>query len=163
MGKSVLDVCCGSKMFWFDRSDPRAIYMDKRREKHELPDISSAGGSRTLIIDPDIIGDFSNIPFPNDSFAMVVFDPPHFARNGQTGWMAKKYGTLSVDWEQDIRTGFAECFRVLRPLGTLIFKWNEDEIPVSRILALTPEKPLFGNRSGKQAKTHWIVFMKAPE
>jgi hypothetical protein len=34
----------------------------------------------------------------------------------------------------------------LKPYGTLIFKWNEHEIRVSEILALTNEKPLFGNR-----------------
>lgn len=44
---SVLDVCCGSRMFWFDRQDSRAIYADKRRETHVLPDVSSRGGSRT--------------------------------------------------------------------------------------------------------------------
>ena len=49
---------------------------------------------------------------------------------------------------------------VLKPDGTLIFKWCEDEIPVSQILALTPEKPLVGHRSGKQQKTHWIAFLK---
>jgi hypothetical protein len=56
--------------------------------------------------------------------------------------------------------GFAECFRVLKPLGILIFKWNEHNVPVSQILALTTEKPLFGNRCGKSSKTHWIVFLK---
>ena len=49
---------------------------------------------------------------------------------------------------------------MLRPEGVLIFKWCEDEIPVSRILALTQHKPLFGHKSGKQQKTHWITFMK---
>ena len=59
--------------------------------------------------------------------------------------------------------GFAECFRVLRPNGTLIFKWNETDIKVSEVLALTDEKPVFGHRSGKASKTHWICFMKGGE
>ena len=63
-------------------------------------------------------------------------------------------------WREELRRGFAECFRVLRPDGVLIFKWCEDEIPVSQILALTTERPLFGHRSGKQQKTHWIAFLK---
>lgn len=45
--------------------------------------------------------------------------------------------------------------------GILIFKWNEDQIKVSEILALTNEKPLFGHKSGKRMSTHWITFMKA--
>lgn len=156
----VLDACCGSRMFWFDRKDERATFVDKRRERHTLPDISSKGGSRELVIDPDHLADFTALPFPGNTFALVVFDPPHFERNGATGWVGLKYGTLKGDWREELRRGFAECFRVLRPEGVLIFKWCEDEIPVSQILALTPERPLFGHRSGKQQKTHWMTFMK---
>lgn len=157
---SVLDACCGSRMFWFDRKDPRAVFVDKRREAHTLRDMSSAGGSRELVIDPDIVADFTALPFRDNSFAVVIFDPPHFARNGRKGWMAKKYGTLEGDWRAELRKGFAECFRVLKPEGTLIFKWNEDEVPVAQIMALTPERPLIGNRCGKTSKSHWLVYLK---
>ena len=156
----VLDACCGSRMFWFDRADNRAMFVDKRRETHTLPDVSSAGGSRELVISPDLQADFTNLPFPSASFALVVFDPPHFKRNGARSWVGLKYGTLAGDWPEMLRAGFAECFRVLKPEGVLIFKWCADEIPVSRILELTPERPLFGHRSGKQQKTHWIAFIK---
>lgn len=158
--KHVLDPCCGSRMFWFDRQDDRAVFGDIRSERHTLTDASSTGGARSLIIEPDQIMDFRSLPFPDGTFALVVFDPPHLVRNGRSGWLAKKYGKLGADWRDDIRAGFAECFRVLRPLGTLIFKWNEHEVPVSQILALTDARPLFGNRCGKQAKSHWIVFFK---
>ena len=158
--ETVLDVCCGSRMFWFDRKDDRAVFVDKRRESHTLPDASSKGGSRELIIDPDIQADFTALPFADASFALVVFDPPHLVRNGSKGWLAKKYGKLEGDWREELRKGFAECFRVLKADGTLIFKWNENDVPVSQILALTPERPLFGNRCGKSAKSHWIVFQK---
>jgi hypothetical protein len=59
-----------------------------------------------------------------------------------------------------IRHGFSECFRVLMPCGTLVFKWSESEVLVSEILDLTSERPLFGHKSGKQSGTHWIVFQK---
>lgn len=157
----VLDVCCGSRMFWFNRKDSRAVYCDNRQEKHVLKDKSSSGGSRTLIIDPDYVCDFTALPFPDNSFPLVVFDPPHLIGNGRSGWLAKKYGKLGVNWKDDIRHGFAECFRVLKPEGTLIFKWHDHEIPVSQILTLTPVAPLIGNRCGRTAKTHWIVFIKA--
>jgi SAM-dependent methyltransferase len=156
--KAVLDACCGSRMFWFDRSDERAIFADKRQEFHELADKSSRGGFRSLVISPDLVADFTALPYRDASFPLVVFDPPHLVRNGVSGWLAKKYGKLGRAWQDDIRAGFAECFRVLMPLGTLVFKWNENDIPVSEILALTPQKPLFGNRFGKSAKSHWLVF-----
>lgn len=152
----VLDVCCGSRMMWFDKSDGRALFLDKRREVCDVGD-----GRKPVVIDPDVLNDFTSLPFDDDSFSLVVFDPPH-TFNGTDGFMAKKYGTLQGGWRDEIRAGFAECFRVLRPAGTLVFKWNEHRVPVASILALTPEKPLFGHRSGAQAKTHWLVFMKQP-
>lgn len=158
--RPVLDVCCGSRMFWFDKHDPRAVFVDRRRESHTLADRSSKGGSRELVIDPDFQADFTALPFGDESFALVVFDPPHFERNGEKGWIALKYGTLGEGWREMIRAGFSECFRVLKPEGVLIFKWGADEIAVSQILSLTPERPLFGHKSGKQQKTHWIAFLK---
>lgn len=160
-GKHVLDPCCGSRMFWFDRHDSRAVFGDIRAERYELADSSSAGGKRQLVIEPDVLLDFTALPFDDDTFPLVIFDPPHLVRNGRSGWLAKKYGKLGENWQHDLRAGFAECFRVLRPLGTLVFKWNEHEVPVSQVLNLTDQKPLFGNRCGKSAKSHWIVFQKA--
>ncbi|HIC7214891.1 TPA: SAM-dependent methyltransferase, partial [Burkholderia stabilis] len=97
----------------------------------------------------------------NGTFKLVVFDPPHLERAGPRSWLRAKYGALDgATWRNDLRAGFAECFRVLEPAGVLIFKWNETQIPVREILALTDEKPLFGHQSGKRSATHWICFMK---
>ena len=71
-----------------------------------------------------------------------------------------KYGALYSDWRDMITKGFKECFRVLVPGGFLIFKWNETDIKVSEVLALTRENPVFGHKSGKRSNTHWICFMK---
>lgn len=158
--KTVLDMCCGSRMFWFDKKDDRVTYVDIRNESHRLTDASSTGGFRKLNIEPDIQADFTNLPFEDNTFLHVVFDPPHLERNGSTGWVGLKYGTLKEGWREMIRKGFSEGFRVLKPGGTLIFKWCSDEIPVSQILSLTPMKPLYGHKSGKQQKTHWIAFLK---
>ncbi|MGB6103544.1 MAG: hypothetical protein WBF88_06810 [Pusillimonas sp.] len=74
--------------------------------------------------------------------------------------MAAKYGKLGDAWEADLRQGFAECFRVLRPLGCLVFQWNETRIPLRDVLACTEHKPLFGHRVGRLNRTHWMTFMK---
>lgn len=71
-----------------------------------------------------------------------------------------KYGHLDSDWRDTLRNGFRECFRVLRPNGLLVFKWNETDIPVSEVLKLTSEKPVLGHKSGKRSNTHWILFIK---
>ena len=157
MSPSVLDACCGSRMFWFDKADRRALFVDKRRE---VCVETSCRGRHEIVVNPDVLADFKALPFANSTFTLVVFDPPH-TFSGPNGWTVKKYGTLKVGWREEIRAGFAECFRVLCPLGTLVFKWNEHRVPVSTVLALTPEKPLFGQRCGATARTHWIVFQKS--
>lgn len=149
----ILDPCAGSRMMWFDKKDRRALFGDIRREHHVLSD------GRALDITPDLQMDFRSLPFPSETFSLVVFDPPHLQRAGD-GWQAKKYGVLGSSWRQDLGVGFTECFRVLRSDGVLIFKWNETQIPLSEILKLTDAKPLFGHRSGKTARTHWVTFMK---
>lgn len=149
--KTILDACCGSKMFWFDKNNENTIYMDNR----ELEDTLCDG--RKLEIKPDIIADFRNIPFANESFYLVVFDPPHLKQIGETSYMAKKYGRLTEECPKDLKIGFKECMRVLKPNGVLIFKWNETQIKLKDILNIIEYKPLLGNR---RDKTHWLVFMK---
>jgi ubiquinone/menaquinone biosynthesis C-methylase UbiE len=157
--KRVLDVCCGTKAFWFDKTDDRVMFHDKRNIEYKIkPDKSHP--QRTLVVKPDVVGDFTNLCFDDNSFKLVVFDPP-FIRFGENSVMAKTYGTLkNIDWKTMIKKGFDECFRVLENGGVLIFKWDEYEIPTKDILALTEHKPLFGHISGKRAQTHWITFIK---
>ena len=150
--KKILDACCGSRMFWFDKENEETIFMDNRQIDTKLCD------GRRLIIKPDIIADFKDMPFEDNTFYLVIFDPPHLKQAGKNSWLAKKYGTLDKQtWPQDIRQGFNECIRVLKPNGTLIFKWNEEQIKLKDILKVIEYKPLFGN---KRSKTHWLVFMK---
>jgi SAM-dependent methyltransferase len=160
--KTILDACCGTRMFWFDKSDNRVVFHDKRRATRII-DVGTAGtkGRSPKVVEPEILSDFRNMPFANDTFWHVVFDPPHFYKGaGATGRIAFDFGLLSETWRSDIAQGFAECFRVLKTNGTLIFKWCEAEIPLKEVLCLTPVPPLYGHRSGKKALTHWVAFTK---
>lgn len=170
--KKILDACCGSKMFYFDKNDPRVLFQDIRQVSTTLCD------GRPFEVNPDVVGDFTSMEFPDNTFNMVVFDPPHLLRNTgkskfadiygslnpkakPTGWQQTKYGALqNQDWHEVLVKGFSECFRVLKQGGFLIFKWNETDIPVSEVLKLTDQKPIFGHKSGKRSNTHWICFMK---
>ncbi|PCJ32177.1 MAG: SAM-dependent methyltransferase [Gammaproteobacteria bacterium] len=141
-------------MFWYDKNNPLVLFNDIRNENTELCD------GRSLVIDPDTNMDFTNLDLPDNSFQIVVFDPPHLVRAGKNSWLAKKYGKLGGNWKDDIRAGFSECFRVLKTNGVLIFKWNETQIQLNQILPLSDEKPLFGHKTGKHMKTHWVCFTK---
>lgn len=151
--KQILDVCCGSRMFWFDRGHPAAVFMDNRSFAKTLCD------GRWIEVKPDLIADFREIPFSDESFQLVVFDPPHLFRAGKNSWLGIKYGVLESTWQDDLRRGFEECMRVLQPYGVLIFKWSEDQISTADVLKLFSVQPLFGNQRGKAI---WLVFMKFP-
>lgn len=154
MEKKILDATCGSKMMWFDKNNPQTIYADNRTESHILCD------GRTLEIAPDLEIDFTKMPFGENTFNLVVFDPPHLEKLGDKSWMKKKYGKLQPDWEVTIKQGFDECMRVLKPDGVLIFKWNENQIKIRKIIEVIGKTPLFGHPSGRFGQTIWMTFMK---
>lgn len=156
--KPILDACCGSKMFWFDKDNPLVEFCDIRKVPyHEFYP------QRYIEINPDTVCDFTSLPFPDKSFKLVVFDPPHLKSVGHTSWTYLKYGELEENWPKMIHDGFAECMRVLDDYGVLIFKWSEIQIPLREILKAIGHEPLFGHRSGKNMKTHWLCFMKMPK
>ena len=105
MGPTVLDPCCGSRMMWFDKQDQRVLFGDQRTESHVLSD------GRALEIRPDVKLDFTNLPFPDNSFRLIAFDPPHLVRAGKKSWLALKYGKLGQSWQDDLSKGFAVSTR----------------------------------------------------
>lgn len=139
----ILDACCGSRMFWFNKENADTIYIDNRTEDTMLCD------GRKLIVKPDIIADFRDLPFENESFYLVVFDPPHLIRAGDKSFLKIKYGRLDATWKDDIKQGLSECWRVLKNNGTMVFKWNEEQISFSMIKNLLPCEPVIGQRRGK--------------
>ena len=154
--KLILDPASSMRAFYFDKQDSRVVFGDIREDETHL-----LTNGQTITIKPDQVMDFRAIPYPNESFQCVVFDPPHMLGLSEKSWMRKKYGVLQDDtWQDDIRQGFAECFRVLKTNGTLIFKWNEVSILLKEILALTDQKPVLGHPSGKRMGTHWVLFIK---
>lgn len=128
--------------------------MDIRKEEFDIC------GKHVKVV-PDVIGDFREMPFADNTFYHVVFDPPHLKWAGKKSIMKAQYGQLNKEtWKEDISKGFQECMRVLKPNGTLVFKWSDCQIPVRELLSNIPYKPLYGNQRGT---THWMVFMKECE
>lgn len=151
----ILDACCGSRMFWYEKNEPHTTYMDIRKEILTCKDRNL---ERKIKISPDVVADFRDMPFADATFDLVIFDPPHLIKAGKESWLAKKYGTLDLmSWKSDIQQGFSECLRVLKPNGVLLFKWNEDQIPFKEVLKVIQKQPILGD---KKSKTRWSVFIK---
>lgn len=148
---------------WVDKNHPNVIYGDIREEpKGHIPEQVNHH------IAPDIVLDFQDLPFDDESFKLVVFDPPHLKKKQASpkSIIGKKFGWLSNEnWEPIIKKGFDECWRVLEPYGILIFKWNDTNHPYSYVLNVIGRKPLFQNimrRKSAQYGTYWACFMKIP-
>jgi hypothetical protein len=154
----ILDATCGGRMMWFDKHNPLCLYIDNRKlEETHLCD------GRTFSVSPDMMADFTALPFDDNTFYQVVFDPPHLIRVNDDAYLKIKFGRLPKEWKDVIHDGFWECMRVLKPYGTLIFKWSEVQIPTREVINAIGKEPLFGHRSGKKMNTHWMVYMKLEE
>ena len=161
--KKILDVTCAGKSIWFNKHHPSVIYCDQRSGEFNYNAGKRYGGIRALHIEPDVVCDFTDLPFEDNRFALVVFDPPHLARLTESSWVRVKYGCLDENWQNVIRKGFEECMRVLKPEGSLIFKWSETQFSTREVIDAIGREPLFGHRSGKKMGTHWLTFMKGIE
>lgn len=147
-------------MFWFNKQRPDVLYCDIRKEEKGF-----IKARVNFEINPDKIIDFRNMPFADHSFKLVVFDPPHIKFRGHKSWASQKYGSLnSKTWEQDLKKGFEECWRVLKRDGVLIFKWSTERdsrsVKIGEVLKLFNKEPLFGHPSGRSGNTMWVCFMK---
>jgi len=112
---------------------------------------------RTLGIDPDVKNnlkqggfDWSFIPYEDNYFDMVLFDPPHIILReqnlGASGKLyrnlAEKYGhyETSIEAKIAITKAFDEIMRVLKPNGICIFKWCNIRMALSTIEKLIPSE-----------------------
>jgi len=144
---------------WFDKKDPNALFIDKRRE-----------------VKPDVVCVWQHLPFLNSVFKLVNFDPPHMlyvSKGKPMGFnFAEKFGLLEPEtWQSDLRKAFEEFMRVLESDGALLLKWNNNHISDKRLLSCFPFKPKFGSQVGgsrgfrkkgskePRSVTSWFCFM----
>lgn len=57
--REVLDACCGARFFHFEKDNPDVEFMDSR-----VGNFSCYG--RTIIVEPDTIADFRDIPYVDE-------------------------------------------------------------------------------------------------
>lgn len=159
----ILDATASARSIWYQKENPYTIFMDMRQGTFSTKtDNTSKQSVRLWKVYPDILAKWQYLPFKNNSFDMIVFDPPHIFRNEHTkiSTMMIKYGNLNQSWREEIRIGAAELFRALKPNGLFILKWSETDISINEILKLISYPPMFGTRTGQANNTHWITFIK---
>lgn len=135
-------------MMWFDKDPDGVLFVDKR-----VVPKGAIAQQPLWSVGPDAVCDFSALPYRDDAFDLVVFDPPH-APLSPNSILGTKYGTL-LDLDEVV-AGLEECLRVAS--GFVVFKWAEAPFTIGEVLARTQARPLFGHRTAKSGSTIWAVF-----
>jgi len=160
----ILDATASNRSIWYQKNNPFTIFLDKRCGKEYTQTTESNFDNKRIIrIFPNVRGIWQHLPFKENSFDMIVFDPPHLFKDEgkKLSLMSIRYGIFyNHSWKQELTSGLNELFRVLKPLGIFILKWNETDVAIEEVLKLFPYKPLFGSRVGQKNQTHWITFIK---
>lgn len=154
----ILDCTSSVRAMWTDPQDLDAVFIDLRRE-----------------VKPDVVCCWQFLPFKNKSFTLANFDPPHMVYfvEGKPSFLTERFGLLNrLTWQKDMKDGFNEIIRVLKPDCPLLFKWNNNHIATKRILACFSLQPKFGStvngsrgfrRKGSlepRSQTFWFCFIK---
>lgn len=134
---------------------------------------------------PDVVGDFTRLPFRDGSFDVAVFDPPYVTEAGKDGVIGKRFGSYATmaDLEAAVRAGSAEAWRIAR-VGVIVkvmdychasrlvrmSRWVEETIPVELFDVAYLESPAKvedpkWSRRGSQLSvrstaTTWLVWRK---
>jgi ubiquinone/menaquinone biosynthesis C-methylase UbiE len=89
--------------------------------------------------------------------------------------MIRQFGCLEPEsWQTDLSEGFKELWRLLKPGGTIVFKWCSVDISTDKVLKLFPVKPIVYQISANKKNTYengkrirevqtlWFSFFKNP-
>ena len=110
--KPILDMTAGSRMFWWDKHNPLAIFFDKRRAVYEVEDNSHGKhGFRKIEVNPDVQGDWTiGLPFDDERFVPLMREKfPDLTikakkwKNKHTQWITnipytKQHFKVTVSW-----------------------------------------------------------------
>jgi hypothetical protein len=110
-GYRVLDACCRVGAEWATSRRHDCVMSDS--------DIACR---------PAVVSDMRFLPFADESFEEIFFDPPHMIRNDkwstmyQKNWRGFGFWRSRAEWENALRLCDSEFARVIRPGGVLHVK-----------------------------------------
>ena len=123
---TILDVTAGNRMMWKVKDNPCVVFLDKEP---------------ALAIPPDVLATWDRLPFPDNYFSVIVFDPPHLIRSNPPPYFTNPkekynwYGWFKTRREMVVSIiGADKEFARVAPM--VLLKWYEDEVPVDNIVGL---------------------------
>ena len=151
-GPIVLDSTWGHGGFWRDVTSSREVDrlivgIDRRMNTDELT-LGGPSGERAALL---MEGDYTDLPFRDDVFDAIVYDPPFLTRGGDDSVMKARYGSFDTyaDLMESIALARDEFQRVLTHKAV-------NDRPISEVPNATrPSRApaLFAGRSAKAIPT----------
>ena len=168
---TVLDVTAGNRRMWGKRwNNPHVIFLDK------VPG---------LRIQPDVVGVWEALPFPDDSFQLIVFDPNYYTRTGTPAplwyrihhgdplerdgsWWGKPFNTY-----HEMCTTFVKAAREFRRVAPrMVMKWTDSQHPLPKVLTLflpywiplyTKKVTTGSFKKNATGSTYWVSLIRKEE
>ena len=148
------DATAGARMMWPNKNPPYTVFLDRNTDGP---------------VPPHIYGDYRRLPFRDDVFDCVIFDPPHAARNKQYkkfNWTNREHPSY-YGWDitkTELLSGIAKAQKeIARVSKRLCFKWGEVDWTLWQILPLfRPWKEI--NRkltNAGRVPTWWVTFVRS--
>jgi len=115
---------------------------------------------------PDITADFRSMPFPDESFSQITYDPPYVVKGGRrTSTMEdhqERYGMVNaptnpVEGQRLVNDGLAESARLLARGGVLLVK-AQDYVSSGRVHWGVDETTIFARSLGLR-KVDQFLFL----
>jgi hypothetical protein len=160
-----LDATAGNRLLWPCKNPPEFIFMDRETE---------------LKVSPDIFCAWEHLPFRDNVFHTIIFDPPHLiTKNGPTyyknpenaggpkgtfyGWYVSK-----IDLIKRLTRAAKEFYRVGKVVS---MKWYEGSMVLEKVIPLMrpwvnfkifKPRPRMGRRAWRKSSsnTWWVTFVK---
>lgn len=133
--KIILDCTCGGRSIWFDKANRMTIYTDKRCEEYHGT-FGAKQSHHSIHVQPDMQCDFTDLPFEDNAFRLVVFDPPHVEGLKESAWLRKKYGSLDADWREMIGGGVQRMHASARTIRNPHIQMVGNSDPIRRGLEM---------------------------
>ncbi len=158
----------GCRSIWFDKEHPDCLYVDRRplivptQKRGDKLDVS------TLAWTPDIVADNSALPFRDNLFSLIVYDPPHRGFTADSN-MGRRYGPTS--WDElrgSVRAAAKESHRVAEPGALFAMKWNDVHLSMDTVLGLMFSywRALVGHSmigTNAQSITRWVLLKRVDD
>jgi len=147
-------------MMWRGRRPVDVVCMDKES---------------ALAVPPDVVAVWAALPFRDDVFSLVIFDPPHTCR-GETSIMSLQgstakssiswFGALPARWRETAHLFLAAQNEFRRVARRMIFKWNDTRYNLHRVLSCfylwrVVRKTMVKSTKKRGKSDTWWVVLKA--